>query len=494
LVWGSKAVLRNLRIFGAFLLAVVMTACGGGGGDSTSTTIRCGNADCQLLNEAVATAFVQTSNNMRVSVDDLGPHGFGNLGVSTNMLFADVTVCVPGGLRSDPRQCTTIDHVLVDTGSVGLRVLASKVTSLNLPPITVSASVNVWQCFPFVIGGLWGSIAGADVWLGQQVTAAPVAVQVIDDLSALAPTADCKTVTDSTPQQSNILATAGQLGANGILGIGSTTLDCGFYCDQGTYHVSASDPPGSSALYYACPVGATDSRSCNLTPISPALQVFNPVAKLPAPYNNGVLLKMPAIPANNPGAQTAKGELILGIDVNNLPPNRVDLGTDTSRISYLSIKTLYKGQTFENSYLDTGTNGMFFHDASITACDLTQAATLTVLSYWYCPATTLTGLTAILSDGDRMPPANPTDPVRPPNPPVAVAFQIANYARLSLTNNTAFSDLAGAVNASGPANTYVADTQTFAWGLPFFYGKQVYMSIWQQPGSPDGPWYAWTAL
>jgi hypothetical protein len=200
-----------------------------------------------------------------------------------------------------------------------------------------------------------------------------------------------------------------------------------------------------------------------------------------------VLLKMPAIPVNNPGAQTAKGELVLGIDGSNLPPTaqKVFLGVaNTSSDSYLSIKTQFNGNTFTNSYLDTGTNGMFFHDVSIPPCDnLTQASALTVLSYWYCPATTLKNLSASLSDGDVS-----------ANPPVVVTFQVANYARLSLTNNTAFSDLAGAVNSSGPSNTYVADTKTFAWGMPFFYGKQVYMSIWQQPGSLTGPWYAWTAL
>ncbi len=461
----------------------------GGGGDSSTTALRCNNVDCQLLNDAVATSFIQTGNNLRVSVDALGPQGFGT--ASTNSLFADVTVCVPGGLRTDPLQCVTIDHVLVDTGSVGLRVLASKVKSLNLPPITVSATENVWECLPFVIGGLWGPLAGADVWLGQQGTESPVAVQLIDDQSALSPTAGCNSVTDSTPpQSSNILASAGDLGANGVLGIGSTTLDCGLYCEQGSYHVTATDPPGSSALYYACPVAATDSATCSLTPISRALQVFNPVAALSAPYNNGVLLKMPAIPVNNPGAQSALGELVLGVDGSNLPPGaqKVFLGVaDTSSDSYLSIHTQFNGHIFSNSYLDTGTNGIFFYDASVPPCDnLNQTSALTVANYWYCPASTLPNLSAMLSDGDLS-----------ANPPVAVAFQIASYARLSLTNNTAFSDLGGAVNARSTANagaSYVADTKTFAWGMPFFYGKQVYMSIWQQPGSIDGPWYAWTGL
>ena len=491
MAWGSGKVLRNLRRCAAVVLAVLLTACGGGGGDSTSTSLRCGNTNCQLLNDPVATTFVQTNNNLRVSVDDRGPHGFKNLGVSTNMLFADVTVCSPGGVRTDPTQCVTIDHVLVDTGSVGLRIIASKVSALHLTPIS-SAGQDVWQCYPFVIGGLWGRNVGADVWLGQQVTTQPpVAIQLIDDQSVMSPPDDCRTVTDATIDLSNILASAGDLGANGILGIGSTTLDCGFYCEQGSYHVTRSDPPGSSNLYFACAVGETNSARCSLTPVPAAFQVFNPVAALSAGFNNGVVLKMPAIPANNPGAQTAMGELILGIDVANMPMNaqKVYLGVlDTVSDSYLSIKTFFNGHSFANSYLDTGTNGMFFYDASMQPCDnLTPATALTKLFYWYCPATTMAGLRADLSDGD--PSANPA---------VAVPFQIANYARLSLTENTAFSDLAGAVNGYGPLNTplntYVADTKTFAWGMPFFYGKQVYLSIWEQSGSVNGPWYAWAPL
>ena len=32
--------------------------------------------------------------------------------------------------------------------------------------------------------------------------------------------------------------------------------------------------------------------------------------------------------------------------------------------------------------------------------------------------------------------------------------------------------------------------KTFVWGLPFFYGRAVYTSIWGQALSATGPWYA----
>jgi Protein of unknown function (DUF3443) len=458
----------------------LLAACGGGG-DSSVTTLRCGTTDCAQFDPAVATAFVQTANNLRVAVDDQGPHGgfgSGTGAVSTNLLFATVKVCVPG----DANLCTSIDHVLVDTGSVGLRVLASKVQQLSLPPIKLSADTDpvqrdAWECFPFVIGGLWGANVAADVWLGQQKTEAAVSMQLIDDQNRRAPTSDCVTVTDN-----GLLASAAALGANGILGIGSTILDCGLYCEQGLYHVRASDPMGSSTLYYSCPSVVTTANPCALAAMPVPLQSFNPVAKMAAPYNNGVVLKMPAIPDTQIGAVTAAGELILGVDANNLPmgAERVFLGVaDASTDSFLNIHTEFNNHLFAASYLDTGTNGLFFYDASMEAC-----SSRTESYYWYCPPSTRKNLQAVLSDGDNAALHR-----------VPVNFQIANALVLFGTSNTASSSLGGAVNSLDPnAQLWVPNLTTFAWGMPFFYGKQVYLSIWQQAGSENGPWYAWAPL
>jgi hypothetical protein len=344
-----------------------------------------------------------------------------------------------------------------------LRVLASKVKQLNLPPVTLSASGdpvtrNAWECFPFVIGGLWGANAGADVWLGQQV-ATRIPVQLIEDdpQAPLQATSDCTKAADN-----NVLASAGALGSNGILGIGSTTLDCGLNCEAGDY-------TGSFVQYYSCPQGASSSAACSATAVSAALQVYNPVAALPAAYNNGVVLKMPAV--TDPGAATASGELIFGLNTlpNNTPPataGKVFLGVDfaTRPDSYLNLSTVFKGNTFQRSYLDTGTNGLFFSDATMARC---------LGSTWFCPKATLNA-SALLSDGDN-----------PLLNPVSVDFQIANAEALFSTNNTAFSGAAGAAPAG---------STSFAWGMPFFYGRQVYLSIWQQAGSLNGPWVAWAPI
>src|SRR5580765_435250 len=60
-----------------------------------------------------------------------------------NQLFATVTICVPG-----TSNCQTISGILVDTGSVGLRVLSSVLTQ-SLPQQTGAGGAPVVECLPF---------------------------------------------------------------------------------------------------------------------------------------------------------------------------------------------------------------------------------------------------------------------------------------------------------------------------------------------------------
>ena len=470
---------RALRYLAALVLLTLLCACGGGG-DSTTTTVRGLGLNSLGQSPAVSTHFVQADNNMVVQVDQ-GPVNFG---VNTNLLYATVTVCYP----NDPTRCDTIDHVIVDTGSVGLRVLASKIVHSALPAVQLSAAPvqNAWECFPFVIGGLWGPNVAADVVLGPQTTTSPVVIQLIDDQSRLAPTTDCLTVTDSLPPKDNILNSVSRLGANGILGIGSTNLDCGEQCRLGQYQGHA--PNGSSVLYYQCPLGTTVPGACSLVPMDIPFQVYNPVAALAPDFNAGIALLMPPIPASQPGASTATGELILGLGTraNNtvpgaIPKLRLGIGISLNPDSYLSITTRYGGATFFNSYLDTGTNALFFYDSTIPVCSS---------STWYCPRSDM-AVQAVLSDGDD-----------PTLHQVTVPFRISNFEALNATSNTALSTAAGFVFAR---SSTAPDSATFAWGMPFFYGKKVYMSIWDitapsvQPVPPvdppiNLPWYAWETL
>jgi hypothetical protein len=139
--------------------------------------------------------------------------------------------------------------------------------------------------------------------------------------------------------------------------------------------------------------------------------------------------------------------------------------------AYLNISTqLTRGasvQTFASSYLDTGTNGLFFSDSSPSP--ITQCAN----SSWYCPATAL-HLNAELSDGGNA-----------GHNAVPLQFAIGNAEALFATSNSAF----GSAGGTAPTGSHA-----FAWGMPFFYGRRVYMSIWDITGAVVAPWYAWVAL
>jgi uncharacterized protein DUF3443 len=64
---------------------------------------------------------VPTGNNVAPLVVDNGPPAAGG---SIDVPFVSVTVCIPG-----TSTCQTIDHVSVDTGSSGLRIIASVLQS-----------------------------------------------------------------------------------------------------------------------------------------------------------------------------------------------------------------------------------------------------------------------------------------------------------------------------------------------------------------------------
>ena len=440
--------------------AVLLLGCGGGE-NSSVTTITGGGQQGPQAGPVIRAAFVALDNNLEVVVDAGPTDGFSL--AQANILYATVTVCEPGSSFN----CQTIDHIQVDTGSVGLRVLASKVKALNLPSVELATdAVNgrpivAHECYPFVIGGLWGPNKVADVGLGKQL-ATRIPIQLIQDDAAALPAVpqDC---TDAADEK--ILSSASTLGSNGILGIGSVTLDCGHICVLGDYS-------NSYVQYWACPQDAISSVNCQAAAIPANFQVFNPVAALPQ-HNNGVVLTLPAV--DGLGASKVYGELIFGINTSSSSASsnnqlaatarRVNLGVDWQNnfASYLNVTTQFNGATIANSYLDTGTNALFFTDTGITNC---------LGSTWFCPKDLL-HLSAVLSDGDN-PAQNKT----------TVAFDVGNADSLFSTTNTAFPLLAGtytAAAASGPS---------FSWGLPFFYGRRTYLSIWQQAGAENGPWYA----
>jgi hypothetical protein len=124
------------------------------------------------------------------------------------------------------------------------------------------------------------------------------------------------------------------------------------------------------------------------------------------------------------------------------------------------MTTVFNNHTYSTSYIDSGSNGFFFGNGIFSACSSPNQG-------FYCPATTQS-LSATIR-GTTSGSAN-------------VNFAIANADSLAMNPTFyAFDDLAGEAS----------DTTTFAWGMPFFYGRSVFTAIEGQNTSAGiGPFYA----
>ncbi|NVO06812.1 MAG: DUF3443 family protein, partial [Rhodoferax sp.] len=173
--------------------------------------------------------------------------------------------------------------------------------------------------------------------------------------------------------------------------------------------------------------------------------------------NNGVLLQLPTVAAG--GASSAQGFVIFGVGTQaNNALGAAYVVPVNATTGYFT--TLYKGRQLRKSFMDSGSNGLFFNDASLsTSCN-------TAAFGFYCP-TTIQSLTASIQLATTT---------------VPVAFTIANADNLFKVSNYAFGNLGGTL-----------DNNSFDWGLPFFFGRSVFTVIeGHSVGSTNGPFYAFT--
>jgi hypothetical protein len=368
------------------------------------------------------------SSNVQAITVDSGPTG-GYI----NGAFTSVKVCAPGSTTN----CQTISGILVDTGSPGLRILSSALT-ISLPQQTGSNGSPIVECLPFLDGFTWGPVQTADMTIaGEQAKSLPI--QVIGTASF--PTIPSGCSSNGVPEED-----LASLGANGILGVGNFAEDCGSACT-----VSGSSNPG---LYYACP----STTTCAVTTESLASQVQNPVA-LFAKDNNGVIIELPSVM----GAQASvSGSLIFGIGT------RSNNGLGSATVYTLdpstgNITTTFNGTTYTNAgFIDSGSNGLYFLDSATTGIP-TCASPLT---FFYCP-----GSTQNLSATNRG--ANSAS--------ASFNFVVANAATLTTNSTTAVAN-----GLAGP------NSGTFDWGLPFFYGRNVYTAIeGRNTPAGAGPYWAY---
>jgi Protein of unknown function (DUF3443) len=396
------------------LILLALAACGGTSGNSalgTPTPGTNGSPDA--------------TNGLAVTVDQ-GPAALAAANeASANILYATVTVCTPGSTSA----CQTIDHVQIDTGSTGLRLVSAALNGSAVPaPATDATGSPLRECVQFVDSYEWGSVATADVTIGSRKLSG-LRVQLVGDSAAGSAPSNC---VQGTPLQ-----TVEQFGANGLLGVGFFLQDCGEACAVETI----------PAAYYSCPAG-----TCSPVEVPLANQLQNPVAQL-ASDNNGVIIQLPQV--SSPGAPTLSGNLLFGINTqsNNLLGTAGVMSLDESG----TFTTNFNSTSTPGSFVDSGSNGYFF-SSSIPECSDGSG--------FFCPVAQVPeSATLTFSSGSAR----------------TVSFIVDNADSIFQTNDSAFPGLAG---SNGDFN----GTTGFDWGLPFFYGKSVFVLFEGQTlGGTAGP-------
>lgn len=367
--------------------------------------------------------------------------------------YVTVTLCAPGSTTN----CQTIDHVILDTGSVGLRIIAPVLNSgllSALPAETDGATNPVGECYQYVNSYVFGSVRTADFSIaGEKVSAMPF--QAIGDTGTFASVPSGCSAGGGTD-----IATVQAFGANGILGVGTTTTDCGSYC--------AVSGGSAGAIYYDCPPSGCSTvigRASNAA--APFEQLPNPVAAFPKD-NNGVILTLPSVPQN--GATTLTGTATFGIGTqadNALTASNVlPVTTSTSQLGAGVLTATYNGTALTQSFLDSGSNDFYFIDASLTPC------TETDLIAFYCPTSPLL-LSPLLTATNGA--------------TASGAFTLFGPLNVGATATVA--------PGLGVNPTLVVPPLPFAnsfdFGIPFFFGRTVYTSIeGRAAGGAQGPYYA----
>jgi Protein of unknown function (DUF3443) len=412
---------RALR-WSLFGVVVALAACGGGDGPTTGSTV-----------SSVTSVFAAGGPNVVAMTVSSGPPA--STQDVINIPYVSVTVC------SSSTSCATIDHVLVDTGSSGLRLLHS---ALQASGVTLAQQLDpanqldtLAECLPFAGGYSWGVTASAGIRIGGE-SANNVPVQIIDDDGSYSPAVPktCK----SYGANENVSA----LDANGLLGVSVLTQDCGTFCAS----------TANNGRYFSCGASACGPAAAPLQD-----QVVNPVT-LFTTDNNGVILQLPAIADG--GAPSATGYLVFGIGTQN--NNGLGAATVLATDGNGEFVTSFNGQMLSGSFIDSGSNGLYFADSALPMCQGTA-------TQFYCPATTLDlSATNQSQTGVLLP----------------TSFSVTNLQALS-KSNFALDDVAGGLGANlNLVGNY------FDFGLPFFYGRTVYVAIeGMSAGGSIGPYYAY---
>ncbi len=345
-----------------------------------------------------------------------------------------VEICRPGS-----SSCVVVNNVLLDTGSYGLRIFSSALSSLALTQEIDASGHSLAECQSYADGSSqWGPVVRADVKMGGEI-ATNIPIQSVSASFGSAPS-DC----------TNLDVGPSDAGFNGILGVGHFIYDCGTMCEKYS----------NNRVYFNCSVSSINCTNSSIS-VAAKYQVMNPVAAL-STDNNGVILQLPDISPQ--GATGATGWLIFGIGTqsSNTPPSGVvTFPADSSNGNFLT--TL--GSITYSAFIDSGSNGLYFPTPSgMTVCS--------DLPGFFCPSPP-----QVLTATQMGYAGTPTQDIQ---------FEIRNADKALNTYNAdrVFNNIGGPFSSE------------FDWGLPFFLGRTIYVGL--EPASASsttilgkGPFWAY---
>lgn len=327
-----------------------------------------------------------------------------------NQPYTNVKICAPGSTTN----CQVIDHVIIDSGSDGLRVVGSvlKSTLLSKMPAFQYGGKNVTECEIYVSSYVYGPIRTADVYIaGKVVKNYPL--QVIDAKNYPVPSA-CSSQGGTATNDANAFD------GKGLIGVAFPLTDTG--------------------LYFSCNStwkGCVENRWTGMPNITTKF----------AADNNGVAMTAPAISVNG-SASAVTGTLVFGVgtQANNTPPaNTIPIYNDSD---YGTFNDSINGNV-NTMYIDSGTNTMLVSNTGSKYAECTDG------SGYYCPKTNASVPVKMWS-------------LKQTKPQITLTYIMGNYDTLSLKNDPAYNDEVGVVDTSSSAGG------SDVLGMGNFFGHTMY--------------------
>jgi hypothetical protein len=438
-----------------FILALpFLVSCGGNSSTPSTSTAATANAASQpeatsasgTSDPAAAAAAAGASDTMTVAAgtvspvtvatnssvpatalaDNVVPISVQTPNYDINRALISVTVCVPG-----TAVCETVNNVMVDTGSVGLRVQRGALKHPEVFAAMAGPDAHaVSECYRFVSSAAWGIVTRADVRLAG-IQASSIPIQIVDESTA---SYGDHVRPDSCPK-------GGKPTSNGTLGIAAIHLnDCKEPC------INTISMP----KYYEC---AADGCTPLSKPLAANYRVVHPIAAL-ASDNNGYVLNVQAVPEE--GAVATPGTLTLGIGTrsNNVldVTNVVDLAPNGK------FTTVWNGQAYPASYFDTGTEEYYI-------------------------VTPPTGASKCRSHWCASPEADSSATLKGQTTEATAKFRVGDSASLLRSGKGVFRNV---------ARIGKPEQRAFVWGMPFFVGRKVFVKLTDGSSGSGNAYYAFS--